>query len=73
MTTVLEPEHWLPRRERHRHRLTALLAPYLDQRAHGTPHPVIDFLFTYYSYTPSQLLRWHPGFGTTLTDRKSVV
>ncbi|AWG99320.1 3-methyladenine DNA glycosylase [Rhodococcus ruber] len=72
MTTVLEPEHWLPRRERHRHRLTALLAPYLDQRAHGTPHPVIDFLFTYYSYTPSQLLRWHPGFGTTLTGPASA-
>src|SRR5690606_3488364 len=31
-------------------------------------HPVHDFLFTYYSYRPAQLRRWHPGFGTHLED-----
>ncbi|KOS54835.1 hypothetical protein [Rhodococcus rhodochrous] len=72
VTTVLAPEQWLPRRERHRHRLTTLLGPYLDRRARGATHPVIDFLFTYYSFTPSQLMRWHPGFGTTLTGSASA-
>ena len=28
-----------------------------------------DFLFTYYSFRPAQLLRWHPGFGTVLAGR----
>ncbi|OOL29958.1 3-methyladenine DNA glycosylase [Rhodococcus rhodochrous] len=72
VSTVLAPEQWLPRRERHRHRLTALLGPYLDRRARGATHPVIDFLFTYYSFTPSQLMRWHPGFGTTLAGSASA-
>jgi hypothetical protein len=29
-------------------------------------HPVEDFLFTYYAYSPAALRRWHPGFGTAL-------
>ena len=27
----------------------------------GVKHPVHDFLFTYYSFGPRQLRRWHPG------------
>ncbi len=30
-------------------------------------HPVDDFLFTYYSYRPAALRRWHPGIGAVLT------
>jgi hypothetical protein len=29
---------------------------------------VYDFLFDYYSYRPSHLLRWSPGFGVALED-----
>ena len=32
----------------------------------GAKHPVHDFLFTYYSYRPAQLRRWHPGYGVGL-------
>jgi hypothetical protein len=31
-------------------------------------HPVYDFLFSYYSYRPGWLLRWHPGPGIRLTS-----
>jgi hypothetical protein len=31
-------------------------------------HPVEDFLFSYYSTTPAQLRRWHPGAGVRLAD-----
>jgi len=31
-----------------------------------TKHPVRDFLFEYYNFKPSQLLRWSPGLGVTL-------
>jgi hypothetical protein len=64
---LLTPSDWLPRRDRHRSRLDALLGPYLQQRGAGRANPVVDFLFTYYNRTPGQLRRWHPGFGVTLT------
>lgn len=39
-----------------------------ERAGRGETHPVEDFLFTYYSYKPSVLRRWHPGEGTELTD-----
>ncbi|QVI19017.1 3-methyladenine DNA glycosylase [Nocardia tengchongensis] len=65
---VLPGPVWRDRAAAHRDRVDALLGPYLQRRAAGTKHPVIDFLFTYYGNKPSQLKRWHPGFGVTLTD-----
>jgi hypothetical protein len=32
----------------------------------GEKHPVRDFLFEYYSFKPTELLRWSPGLGVTL-------
>lgn len=43
-----------------------LLDPYLQHRAAGRSHPVLDFLFTYYSLKPGHLRRWHPGAGVAL-------
>jgi hypothetical protein len=36
------------------------------RRALGEKHPVLDFLFTYYSHRPAHLERWHPGVGVVL-------
>ena len=33
----------------------------MARKSEGTSDPVDDFLFTYYSYRPAHLLRWHPG------------
>lgn len=44
------------------------LAPHLARRRRGEPHPVEDFLFTYYSHRPSRLRRWHPGAQVVLAD-----
>lgn len=63
---VLAPHDWMRRSAVHAGRIDALLGPYLRARAAGRPHPVIDFLFTYYSLKPGQLRRWHPGFGVFL-------
>ncbi|WP_278264541.1 3-methyladenine DNA glycosylase [Nocardia sp. AG03] len=65
---VLPPVEWRERARAHRERLDRLVGPYLERRAAGTTHPVIDFLFTYYGNKPSQLRRWHPGFGVGLRD-----
>jgi hypothetical protein len=65
---VLDPDTWRARRDAHRARVDRWLAEHLERRRHGRKHPVEDFLFTYYSYRPGQLRRWHPGAGVLLVD-----
>ncbi|MDQ7909150.1 3-methyladenine DNA glycosylase [Phytohabitans sp. ZYX-F-186] len=65
---VLDATEWRARRAAHEARVDAWLAPHLARRRAGVKHPVEDFLFTYYSYRPAQLRRWHPGAGVTLRD-----
>ncbi|MBW0270247.1 3-methyladenine DNA glycosylase [Nocardia sp. MH4] len=67
---VLPAVEWQARARAHRERLDELVGPYLERRAAGTTHPVIDFLFTYYGHKPAQLRRWHPGFGIALSDAR---
>lgn len=64
--TVLTEPDWTARRDRHRAAVDELLAGHLRRRAARQPHPVHDFLFTYYNHRPNQLRRWHPGFGVVL-------
>ena len=54
-------------------RVDRWVQPHLSRRRRGEKHPVHDFLFTYYSQSPSALRRWHPGFGVTLRDASSYV
>jgi len=63
----LAPVQWRARRYAHQARVDALLAATVARRRAGVPHPVQDFLFTYYSYRPAQLRRWHPGPDLALT------
>jgi len=59
-------ERWREERERY----WLLLRPWVQARVERSsrqePHPVYDFLFEYYSYRPSHLLRWSPGWGIAL-------
>jgi hypothetical protein len=64
--TLLDPHTWRARRQAHERRVEEWLAPHLERRRTGVRHPVQDFLFTYYSYRPAQLRRWHPGAGVVL-------
>ncbi|WP_424935888.1 MULTISPECIES: 3-methyladenine DNA glycosylase [Bacteria] len=66
--TVLAAAEWHARAESHAERADRLTAAHRERTARGERHPVWDFLFTYYSYRPSQLRRWHPGAGVELTD-----
>ncbi|GAA4448822.1 3-methyladenine DNA glycosylase [Phytohabitans houttuyneae] len=63
---VLDATEWQARRAAHEARVDAWLAPHLARRRAGVKHPVEDFLFTYYSFRPAQLRRWHPGAGVVL-------
>jgi len=63
---LLGEDVWRRRSEAHRARISALTAGHEARVAGGAKHPVHDFLFTYYSYRPSWLKRWHPGIGVAL-------
>lgn len=60
-----EPE-WRERAAAHEARVDSATAAHLARRRDHRKHPVEDFLFTYYSFKPAQLRRWHPGVGTGL-------
>ncbi|MBT1018680.1 hypothetical protein KJY77_06000 [Canibacter sp. lx-72] len=64
--TVLEPKQWQARAASHQARADAFTRAHLARRARGIKHPIEDFLFTYYSYKPAQLKRWHAGANTVL-------
>jgi hypothetical protein len=63
---VLPEAGWTARAAAHRARVDRWVAPHLDRRRRGRSHPVLDFLFTYYSEPPGRLRRWHPGAGFAL-------
>ncbi|MGV9817156.1 3-methyladenine DNA glycosylase [Nocardia xishanensis] len=68
--SVLAEDDWRARAAAYQARLDELVGPYLERRAAGSTHPVIDFLFTYYGNKPAQLRRWHPGFGVGLAGAR---
>lgn len=43
-----------------------LLNDYLEARSRQEKNPVMDFLFEYYAFRPSNLRRWSPGIGIGL-------
>jgi hypothetical protein len=64
--TVEPGAAWQERAAAHAARIDRYLAPHLARRGTAVKHPVFDFLFTYYSYRPAQLRRWHPGSGVVV-------
>lgn len=59
---------WTELEEQHHDRVDQLTAAHRTRASQNRAHPVEDFLFTYYSFRPSQLRRWHPGAGIGLRD-----
>ncbi len=64
----LPARQWRARAAAHAERADALTAGHRARASRGEKHPVEDFLFTYYSYSPAVLRRWHPGPGVELLD-----
>lgn len=69
----LHPIEWMSLRENHEMRVTPWITPRLARATAGVRHPVEDFLFEYYPHRPSQLKRWHPGFGVALRGDEAEV
>jgi hypothetical protein len=58
---VLDEAVWRERAAAHRARVERWTLPHRERRRRGEPHPVMDFLFTYYSLRPVRLEQWQPG------------
>lgn len=58
---ALAVEQWQRRDAAHRVRVAPLAQAFVERRAKGEKHPVWDFLFTYYTFSPGKLMTWVPG------------
>jgi hypothetical protein len=72
VTILLPEQEWHARRDAHATRMRRWVQPHQDRKARGEKHPVLDFLFSYYSYRPTRLTRWHPGPDVVLTGRSAL-
>ncbi|MBW9208375.1 3-methyladenine DNA glycosylase [Mumia sp. zg.B53] len=66
MRLRLDERDWRERAQRHRARVEPYVTGRVRRRQRGEKHPVDDFLFEYYGYSPARLMRWHPGAGVVL-------
>jgi hypothetical protein len=57
---------WRTLASEHARRAERWTIPHLERRRRGDKHPVMDFLFEYYPYSPGKLRTWHPGIGVEL-------
>lgn len=62
----LAEDQWRARAQAHRERMRHWTDPHRARRLRRESHPVLDFLFTYYSLRPRRLEQWHPGPGVLL-------
>ena len=63
---VRDEQTWRALAAAHACRAEKWTIPHLERHARGDRHPVLDFLFEYYPYSPGKLRTWHPGIGIVL-------
>ncbi|MEO1022926.1 MAG: 3-methyladenine DNA glycosylase [Bacteroidota bacterium] len=59
--SVFTRSDWKNLQHQHEEGVKSLLGDYMKQRSFQKKNPVIDFLFEYYSFRFSQLVKWSPG------------
>lgn len=59
---LLPHQEWSQRAKLHNLLVSPLADAFLERRGVGKKHPVYDFLFTYYTFTPAKLKQWVPTF-----------
>jgi hypothetical protein len=64
--SVLSREHWQVDRDCELARIRPWVEARLQRQSRHEKHPVHDFLFEYYEFRTSHLLRWTPGFDVLL-------
>lgn len=64
---TLPESQWTAKKAVHEQRVDELLNDYLEARSRQEKNPVMDFLFEYYAFRPSNLRKWSPGIGIGLS------
>jgi hypothetical protein len=64
---LLSYEDWTQRAKAHRELVSPIADAFLQRRERRQKHPVYDFLFTYYSFSPKKLKEWVPSFEEALS------
>lgn len=59
-------EEWTDLLQQHLNRTKNFVESFLKRRSLHEPHPVMDFLFTYYSFSPTKLMHWVPSINMQL-------
>ena len=72
MPTSLDLPVWRSREAAHAQAVAERTREHLARRDRRAKHPVEDFLFEYYSFTPGRLSRWHPGPGVVLQGAQGM-
>jgi hypothetical protein len=74
-TTLRSPDaqlltsiEWQARAEAHLERVHRWTLPHKERRSRHEKHPIHDFLFQYYMYSPGKLESWHPAPFESLVD-----
>ncbi|SKA99260.1 hypothetical protein SAMN02745166_02883 [Prosthecobacter debontii] len=66
-TCQIWPQHWWkPLHEAHAARVAEQADAFVQRRSRQQKHPVHDFLFTYYSFSPAKLKQWLPPLGVAI-------
>ncbi len=64
---IIPEEKWKAEKVAHETRVDELINDYLEARSRHEKNPVMDFLFEYYAFRPSNLKKWSPGIGVELS------
>ncbi|MEM9446274.1 MAG: 3-methyladenine DNA glycosylase [Verrucomicrobiota bacterium] len=59
---------WERCQENHSNALSERIQGHLCRQSRAEKHPIYDFLFEYYSFRASHLIRWTPGVGVILEN-----
>lgn len=63
---ILIVEEWMSKAQAHLDRVKIHAEDYVARQRAGIKHPVLDFLFTYYTSSPQKLMQWIPAFDQSL-------
>lgn len=69
---TLSVEEWTRRTKAHEGLVFPMADAFLQRRSLGEKHPVYDFLFTYYPFSPAKLKLWVPSFEEALIVEKKA-
>lgn len=64
---LISLEDWTQRAMTHKELVSPIADAFLQRRSLGKKHPVYDFLFTYYNFSPTKLKQWVPSFQEVLS------